>query len=156
MEPPKWRIMGIFAAQKLRERRQSAIFLSMFDNANNVSNREYNKNHIGTITHNGLIVTVSSLITQQKSTTHMDWFFLFLGKSLGMVDPLLYEDKHRHSWESHVWSEFSIPKNTGKQMDHHHFPRDISWYSQHSSIFHSEIILNPQYIYIYMDLYGVS
>ena len=26
MEPPKWRIMGIFAAQKLRERRQSAIF----------------------------------------------------------------------------------------------------------------------------------
>ena len=68
--------MGIFAAQKLRERRQSAIFLSMFDNANNVSNCEYNKNHIGTITHNGLIdwliVTVSSWITQQKSTTHMD------------------------------------------------------------------------------------
>jgi hypothetical protein len=40
-----------------------------------------------------LIVTVSSWITQQKSTTHMDWLFLFLGKSLGMVDPLLYEDK---------------------------------------------------------------
>ena len=63
---------GDFCSTKATRTASECYFLSMFDNANNVSNCEYNKNHIGTITHNGLIVTVSSLITQQKSTTHMD------------------------------------------------------------------------------------
>ena len=160
MEPPKWRIMGIFAAQKLRERRQSAIFcpcLTMQIMWVTVSTTKITLEQL--LTMDWLIGWLSlfllGLLNKNQPPIWIDCFFFLVSLWGWWIRCFTKINKHRNSWESHVWSEFSIPKNTGKQMDHHHFPRDISWYSQHSSIFHIEIMLNPLYIYICTWIYMV-